>query len=302
MDPEKIYISGRPDAHEIRELTARDGVKVFYRRWIAGEPSAVVLYLHGQGDHSGAFAAIGDILAGAGLAVYAIDHRGFGLSLEPRGDIPSYELYLNDVEDLVTRIEEEYPGRPVFLVALSMGGHLAFRSVARLGKRISGVVALSPGFKGRRTPLLLVARVLLYMLINPRKVLPSIVNTPLTTRNQVHLAAIEKDLHWVLAFTARFYWATLASLSRAFKEMRQITCPVLVLQGGVDHIIDPVAGRRYFDQLASIDKEFRILSGVYHNLIAEPEMPDLALEIAAWIQERATGESAKTAAMKAAEI
>lgn len=287
MDQAPIYISGRPDAHELRELQARDGVKVFYRRWPAGDPPAVVLYLHGQGDHSGAFTAIGDILAGAGLAVYAIDHRGFGLSLESRGDISSYELYLNDIEDLVYRIEQDHPGKPVFLIGLSMGGHLAFRSAARLGRRISGVIGLSPDFKARRTSPLLVARVLWNMIFSPRKVLPSIVNTPLTTRNRSHLEAIDGDPHWVLAFTARFYWATLSSVSRAFKEMRQITCPVLVLQGGEDYIIDVKAGRRYFDQLASTDKEFRVLSGVYHNLIAEQEMPELAVEIAAWIKERA---------------
>ncbi len=288
MDPTKIYNSGRSDAHDLRELTARDGIRVFYRRWFSHEPSAVVLYLHGQGDHSGAFAAIGDVLAGEGLGVYAIDHRGFGLSRETRGDISSYDIYLNDIEDLVSRIEQDLPGKPVLLIGLSMGGHLAFRSAARLGKRISGVIALSPGFRGRRTPISLVAKVLLYLLINPRQILPSIVNTPLTTRNRSHLEAIDRDPHWVGAFSARFYWATLASLSKAFKEMRRITCPVLVLQGGVDHIVDPGAGRRYFDQLASVDKEFRILPGVYHNLIAEPEMPQLALEIAAWIKERAT--------------
>lgn len=258
-----------------------------YREWWRPDGRAVLLYLHGQGDHSGPFTAMGDRLHELGLTVYAHDHRGFGLSRERRGDIATYERFIDDVMVMIRHARTENPGLPIFLLGLSMGGHIALRSACRAGRQIAGCIALSPGFKLRISPpWRAVLKGLLYALLWPTRYMPTITEQVITTRNQTHLERARDDEHWVKTYTARFYWETVRSIRRARREVRRLQVPVLVMQAGDDRLICPEESRRFCAWIAHPDKEFRLLEGLCHNLVAEPEMPQIAGEIGDWIASR----------------
>lgn len=282
-----LWISGRVDGHRQGELTAPDGVVIPYREWWRPDAKAVVLYLHGQGDHSGPFTAMGDRFHELGFNLYAHDHRGFGLSCQPRGDIHSYDQFVGDTVSMVRHARLQNPKLPVFLLGLSMGGHIALRSAHRAGDDVNGVVALSPGFKLRTAPAWgLVLRTALYSLVSPSRYMPAVTDDIITTRNQTHLDRAMEDEHWVNRYTARFYVQTVRSIRRAWRELANLRTPVLILQAGEDYVICPEENRRFFDRIGHSDKEFRLLEGLCHNLVAEPEMPQIARDIANWIEER----------------
>lgn len=282
-----LWVSGRTDGHETGRLTARDGVVIPYRRWWRERSPASVLLLHGQGMHSGPMASMGDELLHAGYSVYAHDHRGFGLSQAPRGDIPTYDHFIHDTLEMAELAHRQNPGRPVFLIGLSMGGHIALRSAVRAGSGFAGVVALSPGFKLKRSPAWnLVLRVGLLSVLKPRTLIPPLGEGVVTTRNQLHLDRAQEDEHWVTSFTARFHVQTVLSIRRAWWELRKLKVPTLFLQAGEDHLVCPAESRRFFERIACPDKEFRLMDGLCHNLVAEPEMPDLAKIISEWMAAR----------------
>lgn len=282
-----LWISGRSDGHRQGELRAKDGVVIPYREWWRPRPRGTILYLHGQGDHSGPFTAMGDLLHEEGYSVYAHDHRGFGLSRERRGDIRSYDLFVGDTLTMVEHAREHNPDRPVFLLGLSMGGHLALRSAYRAGRSISGAVALSPGFKLRRSPpWSIVLKTALTALLWPTRYMPRLNMTVVTTRNQTHLERAQEDEHWVTAFTGRFYFEAVKSIRRAWRELAGIQVPVLIMQAGEDYLICPEESRRFYQRVGHPDKEFRLLEGLCHNLVAEPEMPQIAGAISEWIDQR----------------
>jgi alpha-beta hydrolase superfamily lysophospholipase len=282
-----LWISGREGGHRQGELTARDGVAIPYREWFQPGARAVMLYLHGQGDHSGPFTAMGDRLHELGLNLYAHDHRGFGLSLAPRGHIRSYDQYVDDTMQVLEHARRSNPGLPVFLMGLSMGGHLALRAACRAGRAIAGAVALSPGFKLRTAPpWSQVFKTVFYALVLPNRYLPGAPAPLVTTRNQVHLARAREDEHWVTSFTGRFFVEAVRSIRRARRELRRLQVPVLIMQAGEDYVICPDESRRFFDLIPNQDKEFRLMDGLCHNLVVEPEMPQIAGNIADWILHR----------------
>lgn len=281
-----LWVSGRSDGHRQGELTAPDGVAIPYREWWRPRARGVILYLHGQGDHSGPFTAMGDLLHEEGFNLYAHDHRGFGLSRERRGDIRSYDIFVSDTMSMLDHARQQNPGRPIFLMGLSMGGHLALRSAYRAARGISGAIALSPGFKLRTAPPWgFVFKALMSALLSPTRYMPRI-NVPIvTTRNKTHLERAQADEHWVTTFTGRFYLEAVKSIRRARRELAQIQVPVLMMQAGDDYLICPEESRRFFERVGHPDKEFRLLEGLCHNLVAEPEMPQIAGGIADWINQ-----------------
>ncbi len=281
-----LWLSGRENGHRQGELTAGDGVVIPYREWWRKGAKAVIHYLHGQGDHSGPFTAMGDLLHERGFNIYAHDHRGFGLSREPRGDIAHYELFIQDVMEIMKHSREQNPGIPVFLLGLSMGGHLALRSAYRAGQALRGVVALSPGFKLRTPPPWgHVLRGVASALLTPTKHLSTMGVPVQTTRNTIHLQRASQDEHWVSSFTGRFLLGAVRSIRRAKWEVSRLQTPVLIMQAGNDYLICPEESRRFFERIPHPDKEFRLLKGLCHNLVAEPEMPEIASQVADWIEE-----------------
>lgn len=282
-----LWVNGRPDGHRLDRRRTADGVLIPYREWRQGDERAAIVYLHGQGGHSGAFTAMGDLLHERGLAVYAPDHRGFGLSTERRGDIASYERYIQDAAVMVDLAAHKNPGRPLFLLGYSMGGHVAARLAYRRKGEIAGLVALSPGFKLRHSPpWSAMAWAALCLLFAPGRYLPPLGGEAPVTRNQVEIAGALQDERWVRAYTPRFHFATLRSLRCARREMARLTLPVFFLQAGEDHLVCPVESRRVFDLIPSRDRQFRLLEGLSHNLVAEPEMPAVAQEICEWVTAR----------------
>ena len=54
--------------------------RAYYRHWAAEEPRAVVVFLHGFGEHTGVYHRYGFALNAAGIDLWAVDQFGHGLS------------------------------------------------------------------------------------------------------------------------------------------------------------------------------------------------------------------------------
>lgn len=103
-----------------------DGTRLFARRWPAVPPRAGLLMVHGLGDHSGRHAQTARILAGKGVTVLAPDLRGHGRSPGRRGDAPSMEVLLSDLDAGVDALRSSAGDElPRFLFGHSLGGLMA---------------------------------------------------------------------------------------------------------------------------------------------------------------------------------
>ena len=97
-----------------------DGTELKLRRWMPdGDPTAVVLAVHGFNDYSKAFdkvpgaPGVGPFLAARGVAVYAYDQRGFGTS-PYRGLWPGDDVMVRDFKEFAIALKERHPVPPLY--------------------------------------------------------------------------------------------------------------------------------------------------------------------------------------------
>lgn len=137
-------------------LTAPDGTRLPLRSWLPQDsPRAVIIALHGFNDYSFAFDDPGRRLAGAGIALYAYDQRGFGETGD-RGYWAGSDTLSDDLIAAVRALGDRHPGKPVFLLGESMGGAVVMMTMARPdAPAVAGIVLAAPAVWNRSSmPLL----------------------------------------------------------------------------------------------------------------------------------------------------
>ena len=99
---------------------------VGYRWDPAGALRGAVQLTHGMGEHVQRYGALARALASRGLAVYGQDHRGHGATARSEEELgqlgpDGWTQLVDDVDPLVSRIQDEQPGLPLVLLGHSMG-------------------------------------------------------------------------------------------------------------------------------------------------------------------------------------
>jgi alpha-beta hydrolase superfamily lysophospholipase len=113
--------------------------------WVpAAKPKLAILCVHGLGLHAGSFAEFGERLKQDGVAVYAIDARGFGHYWQ-RGDGKiDFDGTMQDIGNISDLIAKENPGVPLFILGESMGGAIALQAASKYQDRFAGLICAVP--------------------------------------------------------------------------------------------------------------------------------------------------------------
>lgn len=281
---------------EEREITAADGVNLWLRQWSPagdGETRAWLLFLHGRGGHGGRYAELAEHLARRGIAMWALDYRGFGRAGGIRGGVRRFADYFLDVDVGLGALAEQVPdGAAVFLGGHSLGGLISVRHVQERGSDLALSVRgmpLSSPFFGMLEPPSAVTQLLLGLAarLSPDKRKHSD-GRRLTRDDTEHQRSCEDPLR------TPFYtigWATemFAAQRVALAQASRFSLPVLILQGAEDPVVSVQDSQHFHDVATSPDKTFRNLDGMLHEVFHElPAERSAAMEEwAEWILARA---------------
>ncbi|MEM6678165.1 MAG: alpha/beta fold hydrolase [Pseudomonadota bacterium] len=103
-------------------LPAADGSALPVTVWEAEAPAAVILALHGYGDHGAStFSGAASAWAAAGITTYAPDQRGFGRGVT-WGRWPGAPALIDDAVALSRAVAAQHPDLPLIVLGHSMGG------------------------------------------------------------------------------------------------------------------------------------------------------------------------------------
>ncbi len=123
---------GLPDgwSSEWETLLASDGkTKLFASVHLKKETAIakVLVVCHGFGEHGGRYLHFPYFLENSIDALYVHDQRGHGRSEGLRGDAPSFDSLVEDLDLVVRHVAQKFQGAEIHLLGHSMGGHVALR-------------------------------------------------------------------------------------------------------------------------------------------------------------------------------
>jgi len=265
---------------------------------------AALLCVHGLGLHNGTFEPFGEKMKEKGVAVYAIDVRGFGSWMEARGrQQVDFDGCLADMKSTIKVIHRVHPGVPVFVLGESMGGAIALRTAAMFPDLVDGLISSVPAgdrFQQGKTTI----KVALHLLEGPHRqfnVGTGVIEQ--ATQNPELRESWEKDplarLNLSPAELIQFQ-RFMNQNHESAKEIKDI--PVLIVQGSKDRLVKPSGTVELYDELATPDKQLELISNAEHLIFEENQFTDQEIDlVAGWIDKHLTPRPAAAAAGKAVD-
>ncbi len=266
-------------------ITAYDGITLYYRTWEPDEPVGSVVLVHGTNEHIGRYEHVAAYFAGHGLAVYALDQRGFGKSEGTRCYVDRFEDYIRDLRQFVEMAQAH--GKPV-MIGHSLGGLIAFRYALAHPDTIRAVVLSSPMF-GVRAKVSALEKALAPVLsaLTPRLQMPAKIPPEHVTRNPAVVERYKEDpLVWKKATPRWFTECTKAALACHQGLTSGMKLPVLFLQAEDDMLVDPEATRAIYKQVPHERKTFKLYPNKYHEIFNDPGYEEVFADILHWLQQQ----------------
>lgn len=265
--------------------TASDGQGLYYQSWRPDKPKAVLLVVHGFGEHSGRYVNLVNHLVPQGYALYIPDLRGHGRSPGQRGHIDSWRDYWLDLTFFRNFVEIFEPTLPMFLYGHSLGSlivldYLEKQPLGLRGAIVSGVL-LEPGETAKP---LLVAIARLLSQYWPTFSLKLGLDTKALSRDSDVVQAYRSDPLVHGRASARWGTEVLQTIESVKANVKDIRDPLLILHGGADAINKVEGARWLFREIPFTDKELRIYPEGFHEPHNDLDKTQVLQDVVEWLE------------------
>lgn len=274
--------------HSESSLSGAGGMNIYYQYWQPeSSPRAVILLVHGAGEHGARYRGFADYFTGHGYAVVALDHVGHGRSQGIPGHVERFDDYLQTLRVFHQQVVADFPSLPVFLLGHSMGGLISSNYLLQHQDEFVGCILSGPAIKTEMEPgflQMLVIRCL--AVITPHVgVLQLDANGVSRDPAEVELYVNDPLIHHG-KMSARKVRELFAGMHAIQARAGEITLPMLLLHGGEDAMASPEGSRFLADHIGSSDKTLKIYPGLYHEIFNEPERQEVFGDVLDWCEQR----------------
>jgi acylglycerol lipase len=264
------------------------GLELFRRFWRPTDPpAAVVVLVHGLGEHSGRYEHVAERLVADGYAVHALDHRGHGRSQGPRALIDRVDHAVTDLDALVSvAIQHESAASiPILMVGHSMGAMLALRYALDHQHRLDGL-AVSGALASIDASAAL--RIIGHAISAVAPTLGLItLDSSLVSRDPAVVEAYRADLLVHHGKVPARSAAEIADTVGAFPgQVHEITIPTLIMYGTEDRLCLPAGSEMLGERIGAADTQVIPYEGLYHEIFNEPERDAVLSDLSGWLAAR----------------
>jgi alpha-beta hydrolase superfamily lysophospholipase len=271
--------------HTDGTFTSYDGLSIYHQSWVPdGDPKAVVVVVHGLGEHSGRYAHVAEHLAAAGYAVHALDQRGHGRSDGKRVFVKSYDELQRDLAQFRRLATDAHPDLPVVMLGHSMGGNLAvghalehqegLRALALSGAALKVGDDFSP------------TQIKVFGLI--AKVAPAFRPQGLDASSiSRDPAVVEAYNHDPLVYTGKISAglgsALIGAMQRFPAEYHSLELPIWIGHGTDDRLATVQGSRELEAAAVNAEVTAHYYEGLYHEIFNEPEQAEVLGDLVEWL-------------------
>jgi len=260
-------------------------IEFYGQYWQANNTKAVVVLVHGMGEHSGRYKHVAKKMTENDFSVVAFDHFGHGKTAGKRGHNPSFEAVLESISKTVEIAKQLFPNVPIFLYGHSMGGNAVINYSLKKANDLKGIIATSPFLKLAFEPpkiKLVVGKLL-------QKIAPSITMGNELNVNDISREKIEVDQYvndplvhdkispnFSLTFIETGKWA--------IENADKLETQMLLLHGTSDKIIDYKGTQEFAN---NSDKALlKLYEGGYHELQNDLCKEEMLQDVVNWLSSQ----------------
>lgn len=259
--------------------------KFYGQYWQAKKTNAVIILVHGMGEHSSRYKHVANKLTDNSFSVVTFDHFGHGKTEGKRGHNPNFNAVLESISKTIEKAKELFPKKTLFLYGHSMGGNAVINYTIRKEHNLKGVIATSPFLKLAFQPpkiKLAVGKLL-------QKIAPSI-----TLGNELDATHISRDSIEVKKYTndelihdkisPNFSLTFIETGQWAIDNAKKLKTPMILFHGTDDKIIDYKGSQEFVEN--SNKATLKIYDGGYHELHNDLCKEEMLQDVVNWLNSQ----------------
>jgi acylglycerol lipase len=264
-------------------------LNIYYQAWLPdGYVKAVLLLVHGLGEHSGRYMNVVNHFVPLGYAIYGLDHIGHGKSDGAREFVERFDDYTDTLSVYLGMVKEWQGDKPLFLLGHSMGGTIAAYYLLDHAEDFRGAILSAPGVKvSVSQATIIIGRALAR--VAPKMGLIALDVNDISRDPEVVKAYVNDPLVFHGKTPARLAAEFLSAMLRITAEAGKISLPIIVVQGAEDKLVDPSGAQLLFDEASSEDKTLKMYEKLYHEVFNEPERDRVLKDVEDWLESQLTG-------------
>jgi len=260
---------------------------LFEQSWFPEDDiKAVVLLVHGLGEHSSRYEHVAEFLTSKNIGIETFDLRGHGKSDGAKAFVRSFDEYLQDVEIFYSRVLGRHPDLPLFIYGHSMGATIGALYIITRNPDINGVLLSGILLKmGDDIPLILIKMSSIIGKYAPKMKTTKLDSNSMSRDPKVVANYNDDPLNYRAGIPARTGLELITAMQRIQVQMEKITLPIMVMHGSSDKVTNPDGSIDLYEAVASNDKTLKMYQGFYHEIHNEPDKQKVFDDIINWIND-----------------
>ena len=260
------------------------GRRYHYRWWQPPSVRALLVIVHGFGEHGGRYEALALRLADQGLMVAVPDLWGHGRSEGGRGDLGEVPESVRHLRRMAAAVFLPESGQRAYsLFGHSFGGLAAIAWALEIPGDLHRFVVQSPLLEvAFPIPRWKTASAALLAAWWPAFPFSTRLETGALSRDTAIVEAYRNDPLVHASLSARTYRSLTRTKNEVMQRAGTLRVPVLMLLGSADRIVSVDAARRWFALLPG-EKRSVVFPECYHELHHEPVRDEVIRLTCEWI-------------------
>ena len=259
-----------------------NGEKVHYQYFTGGTSNAVIVLIHGLGEHSGRFEVWARKFNAYNYAVCTLDLPGHGLSYGKRGHIHKFSDFYKVIDLFIEQVRKDFPEKSITLYGHSMGGNILTNYVLKRKPAVKAMILSSPWLKLAVKP-----NVFKYFLSKLMyKIYPQFHDK--TNLNPAFISRIPDEIEKYKAdklvhgrITPALFFPLYLKGIKMVERAKEFYLPTLVFHGSEDNLTSHDASRKFASGNDKMD--FISMEGGYHELHHDICREELFEKIIDWL-------------------